>query len=82
MVIREIPNPQNIEIYYRDGKVEHLEIPKSPNNMHYEIQEFVRLIENEEIEHPYLEYSRMEMQIMDEVRRQQGIVFPADEKIK
>ena len=82
MVIREIPNPQNIEIYYRDGKVEHLEIPESPNNMHYEIQEFVRLIENEEIEHPYLEYSRMEMQIMDEVRRQQEIVFPADEKIK
>ena len=82
MVIREIPNPQNVEIYYRDGRVEHLDIPESTNNMHYEVQEFIRLIENEEVEHSYLEYSRMEMQIMDEVRRQQAIIFPADEKIK
>ena len=82
MVIREIPNPQNVDIYYRNGSVEHLDIPESANNMHYEVQEFIRLIENAEVEHPYLEYSRMEMQIMDEVRRQQEIVFPADEKIK
>lgn len=82
MVIREIPNPQNVDIYYRDGNVEHLDIPESSNNMHYEVQEFIRLIENAEVEHPYLEYSRMEMQIMDEVRRQQEIVFPADEKIR
>lgn len=82
MIIREIPNPQVVEIYYRDGRMERLEIPESPNNMHYEVQEFIRLIENEEIEHPYLEYSRMEMQLMDEVRRQQGIVFPADEERK
>ena len=80
MVIREIPNPQVVEIYYRDGRVERLDIPESSNNMHYEVQEFLRLIEHEEVEHPYLEYSRMEMQLMDEVRRQQGIVFPADEK--
>ena len=82
MVIRDIPNPQNVDIYYRDGSVEHLDIPESSNNMHYEVREFIRLIETAEVEHPYLEYSRMEMQIMDEVRRQQGIVFPADEKIK
>ena len=82
MVIREIPNPQNIDIYYRDGRVEHLDIPESSNNMHYEVQEFVRLIEHGEVEHPYLKYSRMEMQIMDEVRRQQEIVFPADVEMK
>lgn len=82
MVIREIPNPQNIEIYYRDGREEHLDIQESLNNMHYEVQEFIRLIEYEEVEHPYMEYSRMEMQLMDEVRRQQEIVFPADGEIK
>ena len=48
MVIREIPDPQEITIYYRSGKTENLE------------------------------NSRMEMELMDEVRRQQGIIFPAD----
>ncbi len=47
-MIREIPDPQEITIYYRSGKTENLE------------------------------NSRMEMELMDEVRRQQGIIFPAD----
>lgn len=32
------------------------------------------------VEHPYLKNSEMEMQVMDEVRRQQEIAFPADRK--
>lgn len=81
MVIREIPNPRNVTIYYRDGREENLDIPEvSNNNMSYEIQTFIRLIQENKADHPYLKNSEMEMQVMDEVRRQQEIVFPADRK--
>lgn len=80
MVIQEIPNPQIVTIYYRDGRVETLDIPEASNNMCYEIQEFVRLVQKNNTEHQYLINSEMEMQLMDEVRRQQEIVFPADSK--
>ena len=78
MVIREIPDPQEVRSYYRNGKTELLEIPGTENNMVYEAREFLRLIEEKDYNHKYLENSRLEMELMDEVRRQQEIVFPAD----
>ena len=71
--------PQEVRIYYRNGKTELLEIPGTENNMVYEAREFLRLIEEKDYNHKYLENSRLEMELMDEVRRQQEIVFPADE---
>lgn len=46
--------------------------------MVYEIREFIKLIEEKNFRHQYLENSSMEMELMDEVRRQQGIIFPED----
>ena len=46
--------------------------------MNYEAQVFVELIETGQTDHPHLEASVMEMKIIDEARRQTGIVFPAD----
>ena len=80
MVIREIPDPQEVVLYYRDGRTETLEIPRTENNMVYEIREFLRLIREKRYSHEYLENSRMEIELMDEVRRQQKIFFPADRK--
>lgn len=77
-MIREIPDPQEVRSYYRNGKTELLEIPGTENNMVYEAREFLRLIEEKDYNHKYLENSRLEMELMDEVRRQQEIVFPAD----
>ncbi|MDD3184979.1 MAG: Gfo/Idh/MocA family oxidoreductase [Anaerostipes sp.] len=79
MVIREIPDTVEATIYYNDGTVEELPIEKKENNMYYEIKEFIRLIEDGESGDEYLKNSVMELKVMDEVRRQQGIVFPADE---
>lgn len=78
MVIWDIPNPQTVTVYYRNGKEETLDIPKTENNMCYEIAEFIKMIKEDRINHPYLHYSEIELEIMDEVRRQQGMVFPAD----
>ena len=81
MVIREIPDPQEITIYYRSGKTENLEIPRTENNMVYEVREFLRLIEEKDYNHKYLENSRLEMELMDEVRRQQRM-FSRQTKIR
>ena len=48
MVIREIPDPQEVRSYYRNGKTELLEIPGTENNMVYEAREFLRLIEEKD----------------------------------
>ena len=66
-------------VEYPGFQGELLEIPETENNMVYEIREFLRLIEEKDYNHKYLENSRLEMELMDEVRRQQEIVFPADE---
>lgn len=78
MIISEIPNPQKVEIHYRNGEIEVMEIPQIENNMCYEVAEFLRLIQEHQLEHAYLGYSDMELAIMDEVRKQQQIVFPTD----
>lgn len=78
MVIEEIANPQTVTLYDRRGKKEILDIPKTDNNMVYEVREFIRLIKENGYDHPYLQHSQMTMELMDEVRRQQEILFPAD----
>ena len=78
MVIEEIPNPQAVSIYGRDGKKEKLVIPKTDNDMVYEIREFVWLVKEQAYNHRHLNHSELTLELMDEVRRQQGIVFPAD----
>lgn len=78
MVIQEIPNPQTVMIYYRNGDEELLNIPKEENNLSYEIEEFITLIKENKFDHSYWKNSEMELELMDEVRRQQNIVFSAD----
>lgn len=80
MVIGKISDPQDVSIYYQNGERETLEIPKTENDMIYELREFIRLIKEEQFQHPYLQNSELEMALMDEVRRQQKIHFPADER--
>lgn len=80
MVITEIPDTTEISIVYKDKTTETIPIEKKSNNMYYEIQEFIRLIQNDLSAELHNEASVMELKIMDEARRQNGIVFPADER--
>lgn len=54
-----------------------IEIPYASveNNMVYEVEEFLRLIQKNEVDHKYLKYSLDTIRIIDEARRQNGIVF-------
>lgn len=80
MVIDKINHPQKVEIRYRDGRVEDVTRAQTPQTMHYEIREFIELYRNGEKESPTNSHanSMIATQIMDEARRQIGLVYPAD----
>ena len=79
MIIKEIPDTTTIEIVYRSGEREEIKIDKKTNNMYYEIEEFIRLAEAKESAEIHNQYSILELKVMDEARKQMGIVFPADQ---
>lgn len=78
LVIDDISCPYRFRIYKRSGEVKETQLHEPGWNMIYEIKEWIRLIQNKEVIHRNNEYSVMAMQIMDEARKQTGIVFPAD----
>ena len=80
MVIPEIASPSNLKIFYRNGKVEELYTRDCPNNMIYEAEMFVKAILGQEDMTYYQEKALESLKRMDEIRRQDGIVFPADRK--
>lgn len=82
MLIEEIYNANKLTICYRDKSREEIQIEKIDpgNNMYYEIEEFIRAAESGEGAEEHNQYSLWEMQVMDEARRQMGIVFPADQR--
>jgi len=47
--------------------------------MLYEAEVFARLVETNEVNHPGLAVSRTTAKLQTEIRRQTGVVFPADD---
>ena len=83
ILIDYIGRPETLQIRIRKGSRDRLDcentvsLPYYPadNNMIYEIQEFLSLIRNGETDHKYLQYSLDTIRVIDEVRRQTGILF-------
>lgn len=92
MIIREISDPTELELHYRNGKTEKYSIETAPNNMIYEILEWVQQMELQTVpradssrvqnqkqsSETHLHCSVLEMRVLDETRAQLGIVFPHD----
>lgn len=80
IIIDKIASPKTIEIHYRDGSTRDISVPMEPNIMVYEIQEFIRLIQQGKLQSKTNSHrnSLTVMEMMDEARRQCGLVFPAD----
>ena len=78
ILIDYISKPEKICLQLREGARDTLEgagreiLPFIPadNNMIYEIQEFIKLINENNIDHKYLPYSLDTIRVIDEVRRQ------------
>lgn len=73
-----ISSPQNIKIRYRDTSEEILKLNLVSNDMIYEIGKFINMVKGTKIQDSYHHISTLSIEILDEARRQIGIVFPAD----
>lgn len=80
LVIEDIPNPRKVTFYGRNGECEVLVSHMPELNLIYEIQEWIEQIKGHRDWHEPMKASLMELQVMDEVRRQLSIKFPADEE--
>ena len=81
IVINKISSPSHVYISYRNGEQKDLSIPQRENTMYYEAKEFIELIKSNQTESSINTFARSlaVTKIMDEVRQQIGIVFPADQ---
>ena len=73
-----ISAPQNIKIIYRNGIEERFTEDSISNNMFYEIETFINMINMKCIPEKYNKISSVSMEIMEESKKQIGIIFPAD----
>ena len=82
IVIDRINKFNEVKIVYRDGRIEDLTLEQEEDNMCYELKEFINIIKEgrKESKINSLENSRIVMNILDEGRKQVGIVFPSDNK--
>jgi len=80
IIMDAIHTPQKVEICYRDGRTEEITEAQLHRPMYYEVKEFIELIETgkQESDINSHHHSLMTMEIIEEARRQTGIVFPAD----
>ncbi|MEZ2601919.1 Gfo/Idh/MocA family protein [Kluyvera intermedia] len=78
LVIEKISECQKLCFIPRGSKAQDLSQPQHINTMLYEALEFASLVENNEVDHPGLEVSRITAKVQTEIRRQTGVVFPAD----
>lgn len=81
IIIDKIHTPEKVDIRYRDGRTEAITESQESHSMYYEAKEFIELIQTgkRESEINSLHHSLTTMEIIEEVRKQTGIVFPADE---
>ena len=82
-MIDYISKPESVSLRLREsardtlagGTIEKLPYTPVKNNMIFEIQEFLKLVEKKEVDHKYLKYSLDTIRVLDEARRQTGIRF-------
>jgi predicted dehydrogenase len=80
IIIEKINNFSSVKIIYKDGRIEDLSLSQYENDMYYEISHFVHLIKSNKTcsDLNTLENSLSVMNIMDNMRNQIGLYYPAD----
>lgn len=80
IIIDKISTPDKVFIHYKDGRIEDISKPTMENNMYYEAKEFIEIVKAKKLQSDInsWELSGNVMKVLDEARRQIGLVFPAD----
>lgn len=81
IIIDKIHTPENVEIHYRNGEREDLTQEQVNDSMYYEVKEFIELAEAGKTKSAInsLANSMIVMEIIEEARKQIGVIYPADE---
>lgn len=71
-----------VKIKYMDGSEEVISGEQEMDNMYYELDEFIKLVQNGKTESRInsLERTVMALQVMDNIRKQIGLSYPADQE--
>lgn len=69
---------QTLSLTPRGSQKLDLTQPQHINTMLYEAETFAILVDSQFVAHPGLEVSRITAKVLTEIRRQTGVVFPAD----
>lgn len=78
LMIEKISEAQGVVLTPRGENSQVLTQPQHINTMLYEAQVFAELVEKRQVEHEGLENSLIVASLLTEIRRQTGVVFPAD----
>lgn len=80
IVIGKFADMEQVTIKYKDGREELLAADQKPNTMYYEIKSFIESIEKNKIENEINTWknSLETMKILDQARKEIGLIFPAD----
>ena len=78
MLIHEINCLENVKIIYNDGTEEVVYFRNKENNMKYELEHFIHMVHGQEQNQLHTQRSLDAIELMDEIRRQCHISFPAD----
>jgi predicted dehydrogenase len=78
LVIEKFSECQRVTCLPRGAAAQDLTQPQHINTMLYEAEVFARLVENNEVDHPGLSVSRITAKLLTDIRRQTGVIFPAD----
>lgn len=83
MIVENINNPQSISVFdLSDRLVKHIEVPRQISGYEYEIRECMEAVKNKESGSSSMPLSESVylMKVMDELRRQWGLVYPQEKK--
>lgn len=78
MLFSPAGTPVKAEIIYRNGEKEIADIPVIEHDLYYEIQAFCDIVAKKRDAEIYNQYTVDTIQLLDFIRRQQGIKFPSD----
>ena len=72
-----------VDLIRRNGQKEDISQPAVQNEYYYEVKEFIDIVQSGRLESDInsWENSLITMEIMDEIRQQLGVVYPADEQV-
>ena len=78
LVIEKLSECQKVCFVPRGSQMQDLTQPQHINTMLYEAELFAELVDEHLVDHPGLAVSRITSKLLTEIRRQTGVVFPAD----